>query len=299
MTYVGQDVSWPYVMDLFIPKSWDNLDDPECRAMRKKTHMPDSARYREKWEIALEQIDLARAQGVPHRAVVSDGWYGNIPEFRQGLESRGESYVVGIYSSTEVFLESPVFEVPQPKKRKRGRPAKRPRLIETHPKPIKMSELGEAVEEGAWEHLELRQDSREKPLIAEAVTLRVWPVNDYRQGTRHEEVWLIIEPRWKKKGEYELRYFFSNMPQTMPVIEIVRLLHEKFWIEQGYQQLKEELGLDHHEGRSWPGWHRHVFLFFLAFGYLTQMRIQGKKRQQQLLWENRLRLRTQEKEYSN
>ena len=246
MTYVGQEASWPYAMDLFVPESWDDLNDPECRVMRNKTHMPDSARYREKWKIALEQIDLACAQGVPHRAVVSDGWYGNIPEFRQGLEGRWESYVVGIYSTTEVFMESPVFEVPQPKKRKRGRPA-----------------------------------------------------NGYRQGTRHEEVWLIIERRWKKKGEYKLRYFFSNMPQTMPAIEIVRLLHERFWIEHGYQQLKEELGLDHHEGRSWPGWHRHVFLVFLAFGYLTQMRLQEKKRQQQLLWENRLRLRTQEQGYSN
>ena len=164
--------------------------------MRRKTHMPDSARYREKWKIALEQIDLARAEGVPHRAVVSDGWYGNIPEFRQGLEQRGERYVVGIYSNTEVFTESPVFEVPEPKKRKRGRPAKRPKLIETHPRPIKVSELGEAVEEGAWEHLELRRDSRDNPLIAEAVSRRVWPANGYRQGARHEEVWLIIERRW-------------------------------------------------------------------------------------------------------
>lgn len=299
MSYVGREVCWPYAMDLFVPESWDDLNDLECRLMRTKTHMPDSARHRQKWRIALEQIDLARAQGVAHRAVVSDGWYGNIAEFRQGLESRGESYVVGIYSSTEVFLEAPVFEVPQPKERKRGRPAKRPRLIETHPKPIKVFELGEAVQEGAWEHLELRRDSRQKPLIAEAVTRRVWPANGYRQGSRHEEVWLIIERRWKKRGEYELRYFFSNMPQTMPAIEIVRLLHERFWIEQGYQQLKEELGLDHHEGRSWPGWHRHVFLVFLTFGYLTRIRLQEKKRQQQLLWENWLRLRTQDKEHSN
>jgi SRSO17 transposase len=72
------------------------------------------------------------------------------------------------------------------------------------------------------------------------------------------------------------------MPQTMPTIEIVRFLHEKVWIEHGYQQLKEELGLDHHEGRSWPGWHRHVFLVFLSFGYLIKMRLQEKKQQQQL-----------------
>jgi SRSO17 transposase len=78
------------------------------------------------------------------------------------------------------------------------------------------------------------------------------------------------------------------MPQEMPTLEIVRLSHERFWIEQGYQQLKEELGLDHHEGRRWIGWHRHVLLVFLAFGYLTLLRIQEKKRQQQALWQKRM-----------
>ncbi|MBK5101907.1 MAG: hypothetical protein JJE15_13080, partial [Desulfobacteraceae bacterium] len=84
------------------------------------------------------------------------------------------------------------------------------------------------------------------------------------------------------------RYFFSNMPQDMPTLEMVRLFHERFWIEQGYQQLKEELGLDHHEGRSWTGWRRHVLLVILAFGYLTLQRIQEKKRVQQALWCQRM-----------
>ena len=69
------------------------------------------------------------------------------------------------------------------------------------------------------------------------------------------------------------------MPQTMPTIELARLYHERYWIEHGYQQLKEELGLDHHEGRSWLGWHRHVLLTFLAYGYLTQIRLDPKKQQ--------------------
>src|SRR4030067_1096345 len=145
LTYVGQGVSWPYAMDLFIPKSWDHVDDPECLAMREKTRMPDSARYREKWKIALEQIDLARKDGVPHRAVVADSWYGNIPEFRQGLVERGENYVVGVYATTEVFIEPPVFEAPQTQKQKPRRPRKHPRLIETNSKPIKVSQLGENV----------------------------------------------------------------------------------------------------------------------------------------------------------
>jgi hypothetical protein len=124
--------------------------------------------------------------------------------------------------------------------------------------------------------LEIRRDCLDKPLVIEAVSRRVFPAQGYRKGTAHEEVWLIIERRKKDEGEYELRYFFSNMPQDMPALEMVRLFHERFWIEQGYQQLKEELGLDHHEGRSWTGWRRHVLLVMLAFGYLTLQRIQKK-----------------------
>lgn len=284
LTYVGQAVAWPYIMDLYIPKSWDDLEDSDCALMRQKTRMPDTARYREKWKIALEQIDLARAEGVAHRAVIADAWYGNIPEFRRELTGRGEHYVVGIYSDTEVFLDSPVFIEPQPLKRGRGRPRKHPKLIEANPPPVKVSELGAQVQKDEWEHLELRRDSLGKPLVVEAVSRRVWPTEGYRKGTIPEEVWLIVEKRSKGKDQFELRYYFSNMPQHMPTLEMVRLLHKRFWIEHGYQQLKEELGLDHHEGRSWIGWYRHVLLVFLAFGYLTLLRLKEKKHLMQNKW---------------
>ena len=124
--------------------------------------------------------------------------------------------------------------------------------------------------------MELRRDSRDKPLLVVAVSLRVWPAHGWRQGNLHEQVWLLIERRQSANGEHELRYFFSNMPQHMPTIDLARLYHERYWIEHGYQQLKEELGIDHHEGRSWTGWHRHVLLVFLAYGYLTLLRLQEK-----------------------
>jgi SRSO17 transposase len=238
--------------------------------------------------MALGLIDQARSDGVPHRATVADSWYGNITEFRQGLDDRQERYVVGVYSDTQVFLESPVFVPPDPHEKKRGRKRKTPKLIEKNPLPVKVAELGKSVAEADWEHLEIRRDCLNKPLVIEAVSRRVFPAQGYRKGTSHEEVWLIIERRKKDETQYELRYFFSNMPLTMPTLEMVRLFHERYWIEQGYQQLKEELGLDHHEGRSWTGWHRHVLLVTIAFGYLTLQRIQEKKRIQQTFWYQRL-----------
>ena len=290
LTYVGQGFAWPYAMELFVPRSWDDPDDFECVKKRKKTSMPADVHHREKWRMALDLVDQAREDGAVHRAVATDSWYGNIAEFRQGLDDREEGYVVGIYSDTQVFLESPVFAQPDPQEKKRGRKRKHPRLMETNPLPVKVSQLGKCVNEADWEHLEIRRDCLDKPLVIEAISRRVFPAQGYRKGSVHEEVWLIIERRRKDGGGHELRYFFSNMPQGMPTLEMVRLFHERFWIEQGYHQLKEELGLDHHEGRSWTGWRRHVLLVILAFGYLTLQGIQEKKRIQQSLWLRRMKM---------
>lgn len=292
MTYVGSDVAWPYAMELFIPESWDKVDDANCVALRDKTRMPVEARYRPKWRIALELLDLAHREQVPHRAVVADAWYGTIPEFRQELEARGESYVLGVYATTQVFLEPPVLEVAPVRERRRGRPRKHPAVINANPQPVKVSEVGASIADDAWERLELRRDSRDRPLMAEAVSLRVWPAHGWRQRHLHEQVWLLIERRSLEKGGFELRYFFSNMPQHLPTIDLVRLNHERYWIENGYQQLKEELGLDHHEGRSWTGWYRHVLLVFLAYGYLTLLRLQQKKQQSQRVRKLWLRSKT-------
>ena len=200
LTYVGQGFAWPYAMELFVPKSWDNTDDPDCLEKRKKTYMPEDVHYRQKWQMALDLTDQVRADGVSYRAVVADGWYGNITEFRQGLDDRQEHYVVGIYSDTQVFLESPVFVQPDPHKKKRGRKRKSPLLIETNPLPVKVSDLGICVADGGWEHLEIRRDCLDNPLVIEAVSRRVFPAQGYRKGAVHEEVWLIIERR-KKEGE--------------------------------------------------------------------------------------------------
>jgi SRSO17 transposase len=282
MAYVSQGVAWPYGMKIFVPESWDNGDD-ECIRRRAKTKMPDSVRYRPKWRIALELLDEARTKQVPHWAVIADSWYGNIPEFRQELAKRGERYILGVYSDTQVFLEAPAFEYVAQAENKRGRPRKKVEVI-TNSGPITVSTVGKAIADDAWEYLAIRRDSRNKPLVVEAVSLRVYPAHGWRNGVVHEDVWLLVERRHLSTGEVELRYFFSNMPQTMPTLTLARLNHERYWIEHGYQQLKEELGLDHHEGRSWLGWHRHVLLTFLAYGYLTLIKLEQKKQRNLNMW---------------
>jgi SRSO17 transposase len=280
MSYLGQGVAWPFAMKLFVPESWDS-GDAECMRRRAKTKMPDSLRYRPKWRIALELLDEAASRQVPHWAVVADGWYGDIPEFRQELAKRCERYILGVYPDTQVFLESPTVEHVPPPERRRGRRPKKAKVVAVNPEPVRVSSIGTALADDAWERLAIRRDSRNKPLVVEAVSLRVYPAHGWRDGVVHEEVWLLIERRHLAKGEVELRYFFSNMPQTIPTLDLARLNHERYWIEHGYQQLKEELGLDHHEGRSWHGWHRHVLLTLLAYGYLT-LKKKKKKKQRNL-----------------
>ena len=270
-------------MQLFVPEPWD-CGDAECLRRRAKTKMPDSARYRPKWRIALELLDEATSRQVPHLAVLADSWYGNIPEFRQELVRRGERYILGVYANTQVFLDSPTVEHAPPSDRKVGRPRKKAKVCAVSPEPVNVSAVGAAIADDAWERLAIRRDSRNKPLEVEAVSIRVYPAHGWRNGVVHEDVWLLIERRHLAKGEVELRYFFSNMPQATPTLDLARLTHERYWIEHGYQQLKEELGLDHHEGRSWLGWHRHVLLTFLAYGYLALIRLEQKKQQNLSMW---------------
>jgi len=283
MTYMGQGVAWPFGMELYIPESWDD-NDAECLRRRIKTKMPNSARYRPKWRIALKLLDEAISMRAPHWAVVADGCYGDIPEFRKELVSRGKRYILGVHPDTLVFLEPPIVEpAPQPE-RKQGCPQRKAEIVAPIPEPVNVSTIGAAIAVDAWERLDIKRRSRNKPLVVEAVSLSVYPAHGWRNGDLHEDVRLLIERRHLIKGKVELRYFFSNMPQAMPTLDLARLNNGRYWLEHDCQQLKEKLGLDHHEGRSWIGWHRHVLLTFLAYGYLLLIRLGQKKQQHQNAW---------------
>ena len=277
LTYVGRDAAWPYAMVLFVPESWDQIGNDDCDIKRKKTRMPETARYRPKWRIALDLLDLARKECVPHRTVLAEHGYGDNPEFRQELDVRGESYILGVDAGTRVFLETPVLKKERVNDRKRGHQRTGPDTAATNPGPVLLSALGESIADDAWQHLELRRDSGDKPLRVEALYLKVWPAQGRRQDNLHEQIWLLIERRQTGAGRAELRYFFSNMPQHFPAMDLARLQDESRRAEYAYQLLRQKLGLDHHEGRSWTGWHRHVILVFLAYGYLTLRRLQKKE----------------------
>jgi SRSO17 transposase len=255
--YVGPRGHYPLAMRLYLPESW--LDDAN---RLDKAGVPGAERRAlTKGQIVLELPDQVRAEGLPGRLVVADAGYGASGDFRDGLEQRGLRYIVGVTSEMAVFTAPPSWEVPRAGTG--GRPRKRHRLAEGSPRPVSLKELAAKtpLRKVTW-----REGTKGK-LAGRFAWLRVWPASGWATGgcVGAEAVWLLIE----EQADGKIEYAVSNLPPRTGRIKAVRLWKSRWPVEQGYQQMKEELGLDHHEGRSWRGFHHHACLVMLAFGFLA------------------------------
>jgi SRSO17 transposase len=260
--YVGPRGHYPLAMRLYLPESWlgdsDRLD---------KAGVPEEQRRAlTRGQIALELLDQVRGEGLPGRLVVADAGYGVSGPFRDGLASRGLHYIVGVTDEMVVFTDEPSWEAPGRAARPAGsggRPRKRPRLKEETPRPVSLKALAAKtpLRKVTW-----REGTKGK-LSGRFAWLRVWPGGGWATGecAGAEPVWLLIE----EQADGETKYALSNLPTRTSRIKAVRLWKSRWPVEQGYQQMKEELGLDHHEGRSWRGFHHHACLVMLAFGFLA------------------------------
>ncbi len=267
--YAAPRGDYPLALRLFLPETWTSQPE-RMQAVRvpAETQAPCT-----KGEIALDLLDQVRAEGLAHRAVVADAGYGLSVDFRRGLEDRHEQYVVGIAGKEAVFSEPPTWAVGPDTQR--GRPPTRRYVAADTPQPVVVKQLAEALERTP---LSWRQGTK-GPLHAEFAWVRVWPANRWQHGRAAADVpalesearWLLVE--WRTDGS--IRYALSNLPAETPMLEAVGLWKTRWQVEQGYQQLKEELGLDHFEGRSWPGFHHHATLCFLAYGFLALERLRG------------------------
>jgi SRSO17 transposase len=260
---------YPLALRLFLPETWTSQAE-RMQAVR----VPAEAQAPcTKGEIAVDLLDQVRAEGLAHQAVVADAGYGLSVDFRRGLEDRHERYVVGIAGKEAVFSEPPIWAVGPDTQR--GRPATRRYVAADTPQPVVVKQLAETLERTP---LNWRQGTK-GPLHAEFAWVRVWPAHRWQHGRAADDVpdlesearWLLVE--WRTDGS--IRYALSNLPAETPMLEAVGLWKTRWHVEQGYQQLKEELGLDHFEGRSWPGFHHHATLCFLAYGFLALERLRG------------------------
>jgi SRSO17 transposase len=262
--YVSPQGHYPLDLRLYLPECW--LAD--AGRLDKAGVPEDQRRSLTKPEIALELLDAVRAEGLPGHAVVADAGYGVSGDFRDGLEQRGLSYIVGVTEDFVVFTQKPRWV--RPAATTRGRPRTRARLADDSCRPVALGDLAARTRRRpvSW-----REGTKGK-LSGRFAWLRVWPAGGWATGDCADAgpLWLLIE----EQADGKLKYALSNLPVGTSCLRAVRLWKSRWPVEQGYQQLKEELGLDHFEGRSWRGFHHHAALTFLAYGFLLLERHRAK-----------------------
>lgn len=196
--------------------------------------------------------------------MVADAGYGVSGEFRDGLAERGMQYIVGVTGEMVVFPAEPRWDAPAAVgPGRKGRPASRSKLAGESPPPINLKDLAAQLPrcKVTW------REGTKGRMWARFAWVRVWPATGWSTGEcRGKKPFrLLIE----EQADGTIRYAVSNLPARTSRIRAVRLWRARWRVEQGYQQMREELGLDHHEGRSWRGFHHHVCLVMLAFGFLA------------------------------
>jgi SRSO17 transposase len=244
-----------------MPEEWD--DDQE---RRRRAHVPEEVRHKPKWELALEMIDELRSWGLEPPVISADGGYGDITEFRQGLDERELSYVLQVKGSASAYPWEVEPELPD--YRGRGRPPG----ARYRQRPSSLRALALAAGKRRAQGISWREGSRGR-MHSRFLALRVRPANIKLRRAAHaadEELracWLLCE--WPSDKDEPVKYWLANLPPDTALRQLVRLAKLRWRIEHDYRELKDALGLDHFEGRSYRGWHHHTTLVSVAHAFLT------------------------------
>jgi SRSO17 transposase len=252
--------SLPVAWRLYLPESWAN--DAE---RREATGIPEAIRFQTKPLIALEQIRRAVEQGIPAAAVLADTAYGNDTRFREGITELNLRYVVGVQENTTVWRTG---EAPRLRKRRKGR-GRPPTRLQRDPdhQPVSVKQLALELPGRAWKTVTWREGTRQK-LRSRFAAVRIRPAHrDHLRSEPHPQEWLLIE--WPASENEPLKYWLSTLPAQSRLTALVRLAHHRWIIERDYEELKQELGLGHYEGRGWRGFHHHATLCIAAYGFLV------------------------------
>jgi SRSO17 transposase len=248
---------------LYLPEIW-----AQDRKRRKETGIPREVPFATKPAIALQQIRKAVEEEVTTAPVLADAAYGNDGQFREGLTELGLEYVVGVQKSTTVWRPG---EAPLPAKRwkRRGRP---PILLrrDKHHQPISVKQLADSLAASSWENVSWRQGTKQR-LHARFAALRVRVAHrDYWRSELPAEEWLLIE--WPPEESEPTKYWLATLSADAKLAALVKLAKHRWIIERDYEELKQELGLGHYEGRGWRGFHHHGTLCIAAYGFLVAER---------------------------
>jgi SRSO17 transposase len=263
LSVANDHASLPIAYQLYLPEAWAN--DP---ARRRKAGVPEDIVFQTKPQIALAQIRAALLAGVPSAVVLADAGYGVDTGFRDGITELGLRYVVGIQSSTTLW---PPGQAPLPPKpwSGRGRRPTRLRYDDTH-QPVSAKDLAVGLPARAFRRITWREGTNTR-LASRFAGVRVRPAHrDTERCQPRPEEWCLIE--WPKGEAEPTKYWFSTLPADTSFTELVRQAKRRWRIERDYQDLKQELGLGHYEGRGWRGFHHHATLCIAAYGFLISER---------------------------
>jgi SRSO17 transposase len=260
---VTEQASCPLDWRLFVPERWD---EAAMAARRAACRLPEGVHHRPKWQLVLDMLDELAGWDLVPPVLLADSGYGGVGEFRWGLDARQIPYVVEVRADTSAYSEQ-VHPVAAPYSGKGRRP--RPRYRD---RPCSLAQLALQAGQQACVELIWRRGSKG---LQRGRFLALWvrpagviPRRLARQDGGELPVrWLLVE--WPVGKAEPTKYWLSSLPETTPIVELVRLARSRWRVEQDYRELKGALGLDHFEGRGWPGWHHHVTLVSVAHGFLT------------------------------
>jgi SRSO17 transposase len=253
LSIANRYASLPIAHRLYLPQIWAN--DPE---RRNKAKVPDDVSFKTKPQIALEQLKTAHAAGTPLGTVLADAGYGYDSQFRDGVTKLGLRYVVSIHSNGLLWNADAILPVPDRDGQKPSRPQLRGQ--QTSAQEVALSQPAEA-----WQMVTWREGG--ESFTSRFVRLRLRPVT---QAKHPAEEWLLIE--WPADDAEPTKYWLSTLPADISFEALVDRAKLRWRIERDYQDLKQELGLGHYEGRGWRGFHHHVTLCIAAYGFLIAER---------------------------
>jgi SRSO17 transposase len=264
LTLARGEVPVPLTLRLFLPDEWTRDPDRCARAGVPEAEVAP----RSKGEIALAELDRVLAAGVRFGVVLADAGYGTSAGFRRGLDERGLTWAVGISRTQKVYGTAVRLRWPRAT---RGRPRKTP-VPSEEPRTVE-----EVLAGARWRRLSWRRGTK-GPLAARFAAVRVrvgdGPITRPSRHLPGAEVWLVGE--WRGNGER--KYYLSNLPPGTALRDLAAAIKARWVCEQAHQQLKQELGLGHFEGRSWTGLHRHALMTCIAFTYLQHLRLRAIRR---------------------
>jgi SRSO17 transposase len=254
------EASIPAAYQLYLPETWANDSK-----RRKQAGVPQEIGFQAKPDMALEQIRRLVNEDVPRGVVLADAAYGDSQGFRVGLEQLKLCYAVGIKSITTLWPPGTAPLPPLPK----GKTGRTPLLLRRDAKhqPLAARELALSLSASHWRRVSWREGTRGM-MRSRFAALRIRVAHrDYWRKEPHPEQWLLIE--WPPREPEPTKYWLSNLPASISLRKLVDIAKLRWRIEPDYEELKQELGLGHFEGRNWRGFHHHATLSIAAYGFLV------------------------------